>query len=308
MISAAYRSTVVLVALSWGCADSVHVIQSPDGTGFHAEVHGEGEPAILMPLACWFAPYAAPALADRKLVLYDPRARGRSDFPRFPERRVGLDPDVQDIEVVRRASRLDRIVLVGWSYYAAVAAHYAAQHPDEVRALVLINPLPLRARPYWAQAEHNLMKRLDAEEVASLRDRLLASEQERPRAFCREFVGTYVRGYLHDPTRLDDQLLGDICRLENEWPTRVNGLMADIFERLGSWDWREQLSTVQVPTLVIRGESEFIPRESAEEWAATLPRARLIELPQMGHLPWIEAPEALSSAITQFLDETRDGG
>jgi len=89
----------------------------------------------------------------------------------------------------------------------------------------------------------------------------------------------------------------------NEWPDNVSKhkrrhLLHDSWKHR---DWRPQLTSIKVPTLVIHGMEDLIPLESAREWAATLPNARLLTIPEVGHYPHLEAPDIFFPAVDQFL-------
>jgi hypothetical protein len=49
------------------------------------------------------------------------------------------------------------------------------------------------------------------------------------------------------------------------------------------------------------GAEDLIPLESSREWAAALPNARLLLIPDAGHMPAIEAPEVFFPAADRFL-------
>jgi proline iminopeptidase len=53
----------------------------------------------------------------------------------------GIDRDVDDLEQVRVILGADRMILLGHSYGATLAAHYLAAHPDRVDRLVLSSPV-----------------------------------------------------------------------------------------------------------------------------------------------------------------------
>jgi pimeloyl-ACP methyl ester carboxylesterase len=74
---------------------------------------------------------------DRKYrtVRFDARARGKSG--RSADYSVGTAVD--DIGRVMDATGIERPILVGWSYGATIAVRYAAQHPERVGGLVLID-------------------------------------------------------------------------------------------------------------------------------------------------------------------------
>jgi len=61
--------------------------------------------------------------------------------------------------------------------------------------------------------------------------------------------------------------------------------------------WR----AVQCPTLVIRGgDSDLLLRSTVEEMLARNPRARVVELPGIGHAPWLEAQDQVA-IVRDFL-------
>jgi len=63
------------------------------------------------------------------------------------------------------------------------------------------------------------------------------------------------------------------------------------------------LPQIDVPALVLVGEEDAIaPPEEAAEMAAALPNARLVRVPRAGHLAPLEAPEAVTAALLEFLD------
>ena len=62
------------------------------------------------------------------------------------------------------------------------------------------------------------------------------------------------------------------------------------------------LSAVRVPTLVIVGEEDAVtPPSAAKALAGGIPGAKLVTIPQAGHLSNLEAPEAFNAAVRAFL-------
>ena len=69
-------------------------------------------------------------------------------------------------------------------------------------------------------------------------------------------------------------------------------------------DSRPTLETIDVPTLVIVGEEDSLtPPQDAAELEEGIERARLVRIPNVGHLTPLEAPEEFSSALLSFLEE-----
>lgn len=65
------------------------------------------------------------------------------------------------------------------------------------------------------------------------------------------------------------------------------------------WDsWRGNT----LPTLLVRGaDSPVLSREQARRMVADAPAARLVEIPDAGHLIPLEQPEALAAVLAEFL-------
>lgn len=86
-----------------------------------------------------------------RLVRYDERGCGKSDWD-APD--VTFDDWVRDLETVVDAIGLERFPLLGISQGGAVAATYAARHPERVSHLVLYGAFPLgRTRRARSEAE-----------------------------------------------------------------------------------------------------------------------------------------------------------
>src|SRR3954447_431680 len=129
---------------------------NPTPSAVVALAGGPGQAAT--PLAPDFAQVLAPALANRDLLVFDPRGTGGSaplSCPTLNEaagpagvvgcvRRLGVArgffrtvDSVADLEDVRQAAGYDRLVLYGVSYGTKLALQYAAAHPEHVERLVL---------------------------------------------------------------------------------------------------------------------------------------------------------------------------
>jgi pimeloyl-ACP methyl ester carboxylesterase len=65
------------------------------------------------------------------------------------------------------------------------------------------------------------------------------------------------------------------------------------------------LGGITAPTLVVHGtEDPLVPPPNGAALARAIPGARLVELPQCGHLPMWECPERLAAVVHDFLRST----
>lgn len=75
----------------------------------------------------------------RRAIAFDMTGHGQSK-PSAGGTKYSIRLLARDVEAVSRALKLDRFVLVGHSMGAAVAAAFAAAHPERVTGLMLVDP------------------------------------------------------------------------------------------------------------------------------------------------------------------------
>jgi pimeloyl-ACP methyl ester carboxylesterase len=83
-------------------------------------------------------------------------------------------------------------------------------------------------------------------------------------------------------------------------PLRLWRVAADLL----ACDLTPVLGSVHVPTLLVWGaDDRLLPPSLAQEFHAQLPNSRLVFLENCGHVPMLEAPEALNVELRRFLEE-----
>lgn len=102
------------------------------------------------------------------------------------------------------------------------------------------------------------------------------------------------------PHNLDTPLVGEVVAMaERAGAEAYLKHQAAIMARIDS---RPSLGAIAVPTLVGVGESDGVtPPELAEEMVAAIAGARLVRFAGCGHLPTMEAPEAVVAAMAEWL-------
>jgi pimeloyl-ACP methyl ester carboxylesterase len=68
-------------------------------------------------------------------ITYDERARGKSK----QSADYSFEACIRDVDAVLKATKVTRPLLVGWSYGAAIALHWATRHPDRVAGVVMVD-------------------------------------------------------------------------------------------------------------------------------------------------------------------------
>jgi pimeloyl-ACP methyl ester carboxylesterase len=70
-----------------------------------------------------------------RVVTYDERARGKSGRSKD----YSFAGTLADLGAIIKATGVERPILVGWSYGAATSVRYAAEHPDQVAGIVVVD-------------------------------------------------------------------------------------------------------------------------------------------------------------------------
>jgi proline iminopeptidase len=277
-----------------------------DGADLYAREIGEGPVIIVLHGGPDFDhTYLLPELDrlsdHRRLIYYDQRGRGRSAAHVQPAD-VTLASDLDDLDKVRQYFHLDKVVLLGHSWGTVLALEYALRYPQHVSRLILMNPGPASTGDYKQLRSDWLEKRPGDMERRKTISSTPAYQQGDPAA-----VSAYYRIHFKPAFAHPENYEKFMTRLSASF-TREGVLKARAVEaRLMTETWSKpdynllpKLKTVTVPALVISGDHEFIPAQSAEHIAQSLPNARLVTLKDCGHFTYLECPAAVRENIDAF--------
>lgn len=93
-----------------------------------------------------------------------------------------------------------------------------------------------------------------------------------------------------------------MTRLEQEFLRTTDAGYAGCAEALKGLSYLEKLGDIRVPTLFVAGEQDMgAPVATMEEMAEATPGARLVVIPDSGHIANINQPEAFTAAVQEFL-------
>jgi proline iminopeptidase len=271
---------------------------------------GRGRPLVVLHGGPDFdSAYLLPEL-DRlgdafRLIYYDQRGRGKSAEHVKPDD-VTLASDVADLDAMRQHFRLDSAALLGHSWGTVLALEYALRHPALVSHMILMNPAPASAsdlaafRKVYVEklgAEMNRQREIVA--TAAYKEGVPDAVAARYRV---HFKPALYRS--EDYEKLMARMKAAFIRQGKEGIVKARAvedrLMLDTWQADG-YDLLPRLRTLNVPTLVIWGDHDFIPIEISEHIARALPNARLVTLKDCGHFTYMECAGDVRKAIDEFL-------
>ncbi len=258
--------------------------RATNGMTLGYDVEGTGTAVVFLhafPLnrQMWVAQRDALRGRARTLAV-DFRGFGESDPSPGP---YSLEDLADDVLGLARGLGIDRAVVVGLSMGGYVAFRLVARAPEFVQGLLLADT---RAEPDATEARAGrlaLAERAQREGLASLQQ--------------------FLQGLVSPTTRASRPEVADRLRelVGAPAPEALAGALRALADRPDS---RPLLATITVPTLVLVGEEDGLTTpESARVIAGGIPGARLVVLPQAGHLSNLETPEAFNRELVAFVRE-----
>jgi pimeloyl-ACP methyl ester carboxylesterase len=272
-----------------------HFIELGDLT-FHYKTAGQEQPTLVLLHGFGSSVYSwrevMPVLGEETTVYaYDRLAFGLTERP--IEWKKGDNPyDSQSADehlmALLDAWGVEEAVLVGNSAGGPVAIRAALEHPERVSALILVSPAvgdgDGHSNRYGWLANTPQMQRLGPWLVRAVQewgmqmlDDAWHDLDKRP----QETVELYRK-----PLRVENWDVG-------LWHYSTAG---------GESGLRERLGELNLPILLITGDDDrIVPTGDTIALAEELPTAELVVLPECGHVPQEECPEAFLDAVEQFL-------
>lgn len=268
-------------------------VDTRDGTKLHVKDSGQGRPVVLVhgwPLTGDMFEYQSLALLDAgyRVITYDRRGFGQSGHPS-----TGYDYDTfaDDLAAVLDACDVQAATLVGFSMGGGEIARYLTRHgTGRIAKTVLIGSVV----PYLLKDASN-PDGVDGSVFDDMKAQIRKDRFDFLQTFAKTFYGV---GYVTSP--VSEALLDWSFILAVMASPRATIACVDAF---GKTDFRPDLASFTVPTLVIHGTADkTVPIDIAGRAAARgIPGAKLIEYDGEPHGLFATAPERLNADLIQFI-------
>lgn len=269
-----------------------------DATVIHYVEAGAGAPLVLLPgwsqSAQTFGSQLTALSRSWRVLAIDHRGHGASSVPAAGYHVHRLAADLHDVVL---ALDLERVHLLGHSMGCAVIWSYLELFGSErLASLVLVDQMPCALRnPAWTDAEAlQAGATMDFAGLFAFTDAL------------RDLAGVDPRGrFLADVTSAGISL-GQLGWLRSQSETFDRGHAADLIFDVATHDWRALLPHIDLPTLVVAGDSVNVPLASQNWISEQIPGAQFVcvRTPHGGtHFPFLENPETFNAVVAEFLGQ-----
>ena len=273
---------------------TIRFVNAPDGVKLAYARSGRGP--VLLKAANWLThieydwespvwrPWFSFLAANRSLLRYDPRGCGLSDWTAAD---LSFERQVQDLESIVDAARLERFALLGMSQGGSIGIEYAARHPERLSNLIVYGGYPTG----WARRGPESLR-----EGRAMVEMIRVGWTRNTPAFRQLFASLFIP----DATEEQAEWFGELMRR-----TTSPEVAARLLEAFGDIDVMPRLKDVRSPTLVIHVRNdERVPFEQGRIIAAGIPGAQFMALEGRNHILVEREPAwtRFKAVVNEFLE------
>jgi pimeloyl-ACP methyl ester carboxylesterase len=232
-----------------------------------------------------------PRLAqERRVIAVDLPGFGLSEMP--PDE-ISISGYGRCLEALCKRVGIERAHLVGNSMGGFVGSEVAIQFPELVERLVLVSAAGI------SSASASRAPILTVGRVAAA---IASYTAARHRQIARRRVTRHL-GLIfvaRHPSKLAPDFVWEGFMKGTGKPGFDDALRASL-----EYDFRDRLSEIGCPTLIVWGESDtVIPVRDAQEFERLIDDSRKVVMDDTGHVPMAERPRAFNDLLVDFLSET----
>ena len=274
-------------------------IKTKDSVQLYYKIQGEGKDTLVVvhggPYnSGYLSPDLLPLAAHHTLLYYDQRAAGFSSSV-SDTTKLGITNYIEDLETIRKHFNINNLNLLGHSTGGIFCGYYAATYPERINSMILLNPVPAKAGwkiSFGSQLDSmsKLLKKQNKKKFVTASKDTIKS--------CWDYYALDARGF-YPSSVMARRMWGDVCNCNP-----INTLSWGrnyIHKSFKNHDITNKLKKVTAPVLIIGGELDGIPMESFEEWKNSFPNSTLIKVPNSGHFPHVDEPNAFFMAVELFM-------
>jgi len=178
--------------------------------------------------------------------------------------------------------------LLGWSLGGLLAMQAVLEWPERFRGLILISATPcFVTRTHWPDGVEQALLKAMAMDLA-----------DQPERVFNRFLALETHGSVDARGELDRL---KALALRHGLPDR-RALLAGL-KHLAETDLVERLGEIPGPTLVLGGRHDkLVAWSGLERLGQRLENARLVNIPDSSHAPFLTSPDRVAAEIRSFID------
>lgn len=279
-----------------------------DGKLYYEE-EGQGIPMVLISggpggTHHGFHPYFSQLKGVARIIYYDQRGTGQSSKD-DTAKTYTVNQAVEDLESLRKALKIDKWVLLGWSYGGLLAQLYALKYPRHCAGLVLVaaqsgvkEPItePIRDRMFISQAEddaiNGIKKKYSEGKITGVQS-----------FYNQQLAGDWKHQSYYKPTQ--EQLIRKALYSWAPAPRFIETIRPESDAMSLEGNLEGKFDDFTIPTLIFEGKWDLLwwNPNRAEVMRKNHPHAQIEIFDKSGHYIFADEPEKFFTLLGQFLEK-----
>lgn len=276
-----------------------------DGVGIHYKVFGQGQPVMILLHGFGASTFSwrevtGPLAKLGTVVVYDRPAFGLTERP-LPGQWSGESPYSANAQVEQLAGLMDqlsiqRAILIGNSAGGGVAANFYMKYPQRVQGIVFVDPAINTGGSGGGGMYSRYRFLFNLPQMRWFGPILV-------RSISKTGMDILIQAW-HDPNKITPEINAGYRK----------PLQAANWD-IGLWELTRasssvvepvQLGDIKLPVLVVTGDDDrIVPTQSTIRLAGELPNARLVVIPNCGHVPHEECPQPFLDAVVPYINQVK---
>lgn len=244
------------------------------------EISGAGEPLLFLhglgsSSLDW--EYQVPFFAKKfKVITLDFRGFGKSDKPSSG---YSIPEFAQDVIEFLNFQKIEKVTLIGVSMGGMVALECAAEFPDKIKSIVVVNALPEVKLTSWI----TFFKFWQRVTIISLMG--------------MENFGQFLAKKLFP--KPEQEVLRR--KLSTRFAKNNKDAYLKTMKSFVDWSILSRLKNITCPTLIVGGDRDYTTPEFKAGYASSIPLGKYITIPDSGHASPVDQPDLFNQIIEGHL-------
>ena len=230
---------------------------------------------------------------SRRVVAMDLPGFGHSQMP---AQDISIEAYARSVAELLDKLDIESAPVVGNSMGGFVAAQMCIDHPERVSGVVLVSAAGLSTKYMGLSSE--FFRRKSVQAFARATNAFAAVPEARAQTLVRRprLRRAVLQMVVKHPERLPAAMCIELIRGSGR------PAAPDATDAIMSYDFRDKVSEISCPALVVWGEDDrVVPVEAADEYERAIPHAKKVILADTGHVAMLERPAAFNSLLDDFL-------
>jgi len=275
----------------------------------YVEEEGKGTPLVLInggPGGTHhdFHPWFSQAKNYARIIYYDQRGCGLSDF-KPGEKGYSVEQAISDLDAIRKTLKIDKWVVLGFSYGGFLAQYYTCTYPEHTAGLILLGAGPgmwtntgrNRQYQFISNQEKARFKEIDKQLKKINGEKNLPHRQRIQLSIYNKYInGDWKRQHFYKPSL---ERMAQIALYEWDNDENFNSILNNSLSRI---DLTGAFAVNPIPTLILEGEWDLTWGEKKRHiLAQNHPHGKMVVFKNTAHGIFDEDPQKFFAVLEDFL-------